>query len=109
MDPVLESQLLMNRRQFFGKTATGIGTMALGSLLNQSLFADEAKQSFPNFTPKARRIIYLFQSGAPSQIDLFDWKPEMRKTSAPSRDSSSFLMAALCSRRRRSGRAMSTR
>ena len=79
MDPLLESQLLMNRRHFFRKTATGIGGMALGSLLNQSLFAADEKKTFPNFAPKAKRIIYLFQSGAPSQMDLFDYKPEMKK------------------------------
>ena len=79
MDPLLESQLLMNRRHFFSKTATGIGGMALGSLLNQSLFAADEKKTFPNFAPKAKRIIYLFQSGAPSQMDLFDYKPEMKK------------------------------
>ncbi|QXD22749.1 DUF1501 domain-containing protein [Opitutia bacterium ISCC 51] len=79
MDPILEAQLRMNRRHFFSKTATGLGSMALGSLLNPSLFASDPAQQFPNFTPKAKRVIYLFQSGAPSQMDLFDWKPEMRK------------------------------
>ncbi|MDB2499750.1 DUF1501 domain-containing protein [bacterium] len=79
MEPILEAQLRMNRRHFFGKTATGIGSMALGSMLNPSLFAADPSKQFPNFTPKAKRVIYLFQSGAPSQMDLFDWKPEMRK------------------------------
>ena len=79
MDPLLESRLLMNRRQFFGKTATGLGTMALGSLLGKDLFAASPENQFPNFPAKAKRVIYLFQSGAPSQMDLFDWKPQMRK------------------------------
>lgn len=79
MDPILEAQLRINRRHFFSKTATGLGSMALGSLLNPSLFASNPAQPFPNFAPKAKRVIYLFQSGAPSQMDLFDWKPEMRK------------------------------
>ena len=79
MDPLLESRLLMNRRQFFGKTATGLGTMALGSLLGKDLLAASPKNQFPNFPAKAKRVIYLFQSGAPSQMDLFDWKPQMRK------------------------------
>ena len=80
MDPLTESQVLMNRRQFFGKTATGLGAAALGSLLGRELMADDSLgKSFPNFPPKAKRVIYLFQSGAPSQLDLFDWKPELRE------------------------------
>src|SRR3989440_8280644 len=59
--------------------------MALGSLLPDRLAALEQPQAsgglsgFPNFTPKAKRIIYLFQSGAPSQMDLFDYKPLLNK------------------------------
>ena len=79
MDPLLESRLLMNRRQFFGKTATGLGGMALSSLLGKDLLAKEASSQFPDFPAKAKRVIYLFQSGAPSQMDLFDWKPQMKK------------------------------
>jgi uncharacterized protein (DUF1501 family) len=79
MDPLLESRLFMNRRQFFGKTATGLGTMALGSLLGSDLLAASTENQFPNFPAKAKRVLYLFQSGAPSQLDLFDWKPQMRK------------------------------
>ncbi len=71
----------MNRRQFFGKTATGIGAAALAGLVGRDLkaVAPEGGIRFPNFAPKAKRVIYLFQSGAPSQMDLFDWKPAMAK------------------------------
>ena len=59
----------LTRRHFFGKTATGIGAAALGSLLNA--------ETLPHFAPKAKRVIYLFQSGGPSQLELFDYKPRL--------------------------------
>ena len=62
----------LTRRHFFGRSAHGLGIAALGSLM-------KAEGTFPNFTPKAKRVIYLFQSGAPSQHDLFDWKPKLAK------------------------------
>ena len=87
MDPLLEKPLLMTRRHFFGKTASGIGTAALASLLNQDLRSATTSPTesrpypglagFPNFAPRAKRVIYLFQSGAPSQIELFDYKPKL--------------------------------
>jgi Protein of unknown function (DUF1501) len=76
---------LLTRRYFFGKAAAGLGTAALASLLQ----ADEtsgAMPGIPNFPPTAKRVIYLFQSGAPSQMDLFDYKPRLRdlaKTELP--------------------------
>ncbi len=83
MDPRLEEKLHVNRRQFFGKCATGIGAAALASVMNPNLFADERTDPFlakaPHFAPKAKRVIYLFQSGAPSQLDLFDHKPAMKE------------------------------
>lgn len=79
MDPFLESRLLINRRQFFGKAATGLGAAALGSMMGNNLLGQDSANPFPNFAPKAKRVIYLFQSGAPSQMDLFDWKPNMKK------------------------------
>ncbi|NUM56594.1 MAG: DUF1501 domain-containing protein [Candidatus Hydrogenedentes bacterium] len=82
MDPILEHRLHINRRQFFGRCATGIGTAALASLLNPELFALEREDPMapraPHFAPKAKRVIYLHQSGAPSQLDLFDYKPVMK-------------------------------
>jgi len=75
----------LTRRYFFGKAAAGLGTAALASLLQ----ADEssgAMPGIPQFPPTAKRVIYLFQSGAPSQMDLFDYKPRLRdlaKTELP--------------------------
>ncbi len=68
------------RRQFLGRSTTGIGVVALASLLNQDLFADTGpgtQGALPklHFAPKAKRVIYLFMSGGPSHIDLFDPKP----------------------------------
>src|SRR5216684_7437650 len=82
-----EWQSLVTRRQFFGRMATGIGTVALASLVNERLFAaatDASLKTFGampmlNFAPKAKRIIYLFQSGGPSHIDLFDYKAKLRE------------------------------
>jgi Protein of unknown function (DUF1501) len=86
MDPIRERQLFVTRRQLFGRTAVGIGTAGLASLLNPGMRAAETKSAahpaqpgFPNFAPKAKRIIYLHQSGAPSQMDLFDPKPQLGK------------------------------
>ena len=87
-DLLLESQLIQNRRQFFGRSSTGIGVTALASLLNGDLFAGEKPgnaarfgglQGIPHFAPKAKRVIYLLQSGAPSQVDLLDYKPSLEK------------------------------
>ena len=70
---------------FFARTSRGLGAIALASLLPRSGFAlNEAKSigglaGLPHFAPKAKRIIYLFQSGAPSQMDLFDYKPLLNK------------------------------
>ncbi|MEM8954434.1 MAG: DUF1501 domain-containing protein [Verrucomicrobiota bacterium] len=82
MSIIEEQALAMNRRHFFGKAATGIGTAALASLLGRNGVEGAAAGagglgSFPNFAPKAKRVIYLFQSGAPSQMDLFDYKPAL--------------------------------
>src|SRR3954462_7657520 len=86
MDFERERRLLLTRRQLLGRTATGIGTAALASLLNPSLAraADPTSKSIglpglPNFAPKAKRVIYLFMSGGPSHIDLFDYKPALQK------------------------------
>ena len=72
----------LNRRLFLRNSSLPVGTAALATLLAQPGRANEASPTghvalpgFPNFAPKAKRIIYLFQSGAPSQMDLFDPKP----------------------------------
>jgi hypothetical protein len=78
-----EYALLQTRRHFFGRAATGIGAVALAALLSESASADAtlpkpaALPDLPHFAPKAKRVIYLFQSGAPSQLDLFDHKPKL--------------------------------
>ncbi|MFN7925263.1 MAG: DUF1501 domain-containing protein [Bryobacteraceae bacterium] len=63
----------LTRRHFFQRTAAGLGIGALGSLL-----AEEQKPGvLPHFAAKAKRVIYLFQHGGPSQLDLFDYKPQL--------------------------------
>src|SRR5262249_7200954 len=89
--PVLENSLWLTRRHFFGRA--GIGLAALASLLKDDLGRAGEKTGaagglpgLPHFPPKARRVIYLFQSGAPSQMDLFDYKPklhDLRATELP--------------------------
>src|SRR5947207_2734235 len=71
----MDTQLL-TRRYFFGKASAGLGIAALSSLLK----AGEATglPGLPHFAPTAKRVIYLFQSGAPSQMELFDYKPRLR-------------------------------
>jgi hypothetical protein len=66
---------LLTRRYFFGKASAGLGIAALSSLLQ----ADETAglPGLPHFPATAKRVIYLFQSGAPSQMDLFDYKPRL--------------------------------
>ncbi|MFO1486274.1 MAG: DUF1501 domain-containing protein [Verrucomicrobiaceae bacterium] len=68
------------RRQFFTSGSHLLGGAALSSLFGQSLQAAMShKASGPHFAPKAKRVIYLHMVGGPSQIDLFDYKPEMMK------------------------------
>ena len=69
-------RMALSRRTFLKGSAGGIGLAALGSVLGSAAFA-AAPGGAPHFRPKAKRIIYLFQSGAPSQLDLFDPKPAM--------------------------------
>lgn len=77
-DVINESIRLETRRQFFGKSAAGLGGAALSWLLGKDASAAVPRGAF-RFAPKARRAIYLFMSGAPSQVDLWDPKPEMQK------------------------------
>jgi len=64
-------RLQLTRRHFFGLSALGIGAPALAA-------AQGGLPGLPHFTPKARRVIYLFQSGGPSQMELFDYKPRLK-------------------------------
>jgi hypothetical protein len=73
MNPLHEHRALLTRRHFFGRTATGIGVAALASLLNSR------SPAATHFSPRAKRVIYLFMSGGPSHIDLFDYKPVLKK------------------------------
>jgi hypothetical protein len=79
----LEHHLNINRRHFLGKLGLGIGSVALGSLLVPDLFSGKEESmpslGIPHFAPKAKRIIYLFQNGAPSQLESFDYKPTLIK------------------------------
>ncbi|MGI9430179.1 MAG: DUF1501 domain-containing protein [Bythopirellula sp.] len=75
MNPLIENLLLENRRHFFARTARGIGAAALGSLLGSA--PNNAGGAAHHFAPRAKRVIYLFQSGGPSQMDLFEHKPAM--------------------------------
>ena len=82
---IIERALNMNRRKFLSGLSVGLGSAALGSLLMPDLFksSTEDEASFlpgiPHFAPKAKRVIYLFQNGAPSQLETFDYKPQLVK------------------------------
>src|SRR6187551_1811013 len=76
------------RRQFFGRMATGLGGAALATLAGNALTAPFARaatqgllprgaERLPHLVPKAKRAIYLFMGGAPSQVDMFDYKPQI--------------------------------
>jgi hypothetical protein len=79
----------MTRRDFFGRFAFGLGGAALAGLFHSSSPAApklakaaspyQGLPDFPNFAPRAKRIIYLFMSGGPSQMDLFDYKPRLNE------------------------------
>jgi hypothetical protein len=77
MNPIVGSQLNLTRRHFFGRAANGIGVAALASLLGEDARTEPAAKPQPAPAAKAKRVIVLFQSGAPSQIDLFDHKPKL--------------------------------
>lgn len=85
-DPFHRNQLLdlLSRREFFSRLGMGAGALALASLLGEEARADTRKSytvqpKTPHFAPKVKRVIYLFQNGGPSQVDLFDPKPELSK------------------------------
>ncbi|MFO0528277.1 MAG: DUF1501 domain-containing protein [Planctomycetota bacterium] len=89
-----QAQLTETRRQFFGRGRHGLGAVALGSLLLPGLLQRPAAASgqpddragglpgLPHFAPRAKRVIYLLQCGAPSQVDLLDYKPSLDKLHA---------------------------
>ncbi len=86
MDPRREHQLLINRRHFFNRAASGIGVAALSSMLKPGLFSANAAApdpglilGQPHYKPRAKRVIYLFMAGGPAQMDLLDHKPTLEK------------------------------
>src|SRR5579884_2092486 len=90
MDPQFEHQLLKTRRQFFGDVGLRLGGIAMAMMMGQkATSAAPAPQQggpvhpplpgFPNLRPRATSIIYLHMNGGPSQIDLWDYKPQLRE------------------------------
>ncbi len=82
MTPETHAPEIDTRRHFFGKAASGVGAIALAHLLGRDLSASDAPKpalggldGLPHYAPKAKRVIWLFQSGGPSQIETFDPKP----------------------------------
>jgi hypothetical protein len=89
-DPQHEHALQLTRRAFLGRGGASLGLAALAALLDRDQARAESASGglpgLPHFPPRAQRVIYLFQSGAPSQIDLFDFKPgldTLRTTELP--------------------------
>jgi len=82
---ILEQGLNHNRRKFLSRISLGIGSVALGSLLIPDLFSgkkeaeDYLMRALPHFAPKAKRVIYLHMVGGPSQMDIYDYKPQMNE------------------------------
>lgn len=81
----LEHGLNFNRRRFLSRLSLGLGSVALGSLLIPDILTGRMDDDgdfvpgIPHFAPKAKRVIYLFQNGAPSQLESFDYKPKLRE------------------------------
>ncbi|WP_339727112.1 DUF1501 domain-containing protein [uncultured Gimesia sp.] len=76
-------QSLFSRRDLLKKSAVGFGNLALLSMLNEETQAASAKDPLspkePHFTPRAKRVIFLFMKGGPSHMDTFDYKPQLQK------------------------------
>ena len=95
MDPRIEQRLLQARRQFLGQSGVSVGMAALASLVGSDVRSEtgltgvdssdavsagqRGLAGLPHFAPQAKRVIYLMQSGAPSHVDLFDYKPGLDK------------------------------
>jgi hypothetical protein len=89
VDPLRENRLHVTRREFFGKAASGIGAPSLAWLLARDGLAANPNsegavgvrvgglEGVPHFAPKAKHVIYLFQNGAPTHVELFDYKPKL--------------------------------
>lgn len=70
---------LLTRRHFFGRSASGLGIAALAHLMGRDAAGKGGLPGLPHMAPKAKHVIYLFQSGGPSQLDLFDYKPKLEQ------------------------------
>ncbi|MDZ4850617.1 MAG: DUF1501 domain-containing protein [Pirellulaceae bacterium] len=84
MKPLFEYIQQSTRRQFFNSVGLNVGGLALAGLMNQSNAAQSGRiypplPGLPHFPPKAKRLIYLHMNGAPSQLDLFDYKPGLKE------------------------------
>lgn len=80
MNPIEQRKHLLTRRSFLGLSSTCLGAAALNSLLNKNAIGQNTNPSLSgmsHFAPKAKRVIYLFQSGGPSQHELWDYKPKL--------------------------------
>ena len=76
MSPTVQWQQLQTRRRFLKWSAMGLGSSVLGHLIH----GQETSRGLPtHHTPRAKRVIFLFMAGAPSQLDLFDYKPDLHK------------------------------
>lgn len=81
--------LASTRRYFFGQCGVGLGSMALASMLSGEGYGstvlpdpqDPLAPRQPHFAPKAKRVIFLFMAGGPSQLELFDYKPKLQELS----------------------------
>lgn len=84
MNPIQHYLRDVNRRQFFQGAGLGVGSLALSSLLSDEAAASTTTAvhpplpGLPHFAPRAKRLIYLHMNGAPSQLDLFDYKPGLK-------------------------------
>src|SRR5436190_1167699 len=92
MDPIFEQELLQTRRQFFGDSGLRLGGVALALMSGGTIAKGAATASpaaatrvhpalpgLPHFKPKAKALIYLHMNGAPSQLDLWDYKPQLQE------------------------------
>ena len=86
MHPQLEHQLHLTRRQLLGRSGAGLGLAALATLLGDKSASAQspspgigALPGLPHFPAKAKRVIYLMQTGAPTHVDLFDYKPQLER------------------------------
>jgi hypothetical protein len=83
VDPLSANRLHVTRREFFGRGASGIGTAALAMLLGKDGRAAGGRfgglPGLPHFAPRAKRVIYLFMNGAPTHVELFDYKPRLKE------------------------------